>query len=225
MLASASSRRRPAYASQAGIRTTGVDPEHPRIRALAELSCRVHELDRPFSSSLWTAASLALPARYALDTARRGITVAARALMRRRPDLVIVAQGANFDGAHLARLSQRLRLAYVLISQKASELQWRPANWVRAYLAEVFASARLALFVSEHNRRLTEEQISGCASPTRRSCATSCWPVGTARRRRRRTGDAMSPNGRTFAALRYTRGQRQRRGRKHEPDIAEPVWR
>lgn len=137
---------------------TCVDPEHPRIRALAALSCRVRELDRPSPSGMWAAASLALPARYALDAARRQIAVAARVLMLRRPDLVIVAQGANFDGAHLARLCRRLRLPYVLISQKASELQW-PADWVRTYLAAVFAAARLALFVSEHNRRLTEEQI------------------------------------------------------------------
>jgi glycosyltransferase involved in cell wall biosynthesis len=137
---------------------TGVDPEHPRIRGLAGLACRVRELDRPASSRIWGAAGVLLPARYALDALRRQIVVAARVLMTRRPDLVVVSQGANFDGAHLARLCRRMRVPYVVISQKASELQW-PADWVRAYLADVFVGAQLALFVSEHNRRLTEEQI------------------------------------------------------------------
>jgi glycosyltransferase involved in cell wall biosynthesis len=137
---------------------TCVDPEHPRIRALGDRACRVRELDRPSPSRAWAAASLALPRRYALDAARRQIAVAAHALMTRRPDLVVVAQGASFDGAHLATLCRRLRLAYVVISQKATELHW-PPDFVRAYLADALGGARLALFVSEHNRRLTEEQI------------------------------------------------------------------
>ena len=137
---------------------TCVDAQHPRIRALAQRGCRVHELDRPSPSRAWPAASLVLPARYALDASRRQIVVAARTLMTRRPDLVVVAQGANFDGAHLATLCRRLRLAYVVICQKASELHW-PPDFIRGYLAAALGAARLTLFVSEHNRRLTEEQI------------------------------------------------------------------
>ena len=45
-----------------------------------------------------------------------------------------------------------------MIAQKASELHW-PADWTRPFLQRVFGGARRCVFVSEHNRRLTEQQI------------------------------------------------------------------
>ena len=137
---------------------TGLAPEHPRIRRLRELSCQVCELDRDASRRSWAAASLLMPARYTLDADRRRVVVAARALVARRPALVVISQGQNFDGAPLALLCRRLRVPYVVISQKATELNW-PTDQVRAHHAAALGGARLAVFVSEHNRRLTEDQI------------------------------------------------------------------
>ena len=99
-----------------------------------------------------------MPTRYTLDADRRRVAVAARSLLARRPHLVVVSQGQNFDGAPLAQLCRRLRVPYVVISQKATELNW-PADRARAHHAAGLRGARLAVFVSEHNRRLTEEQI------------------------------------------------------------------
>lgn len=142
---------------------TTVAPDHPKIRALHEQGVVVRELSRPAWQRRWALASLLLPPRFVLDTERRAILVAARRLLLRRPDLVVVAQGANTDGVHLAELCRRLRVPYVIVSQKASELLW-PSDAVGGYLSRVFGRARLTVFVSAHNRDLTEDQI-GLALP------------------------------------------------------------
>ena len=84
--------------------------------------------------------------------------MAALILALRRPDLVVVSQSLTFDGTHFAKVCQRLGLDYVLISNQASELRW-PEDDVRGYYRDAFARARSCIFVSEHNRRLTQEQL------------------------------------------------------------------
>jgi len=53
---------------------------------------------------------------------------------------------------------QTLRLDYMLISHMASELQW-PEDDLRNYYRRVYSGARSCVFISEHNRLLTEEQL------------------------------------------------------------------
>jgi len=76
----------------------------------------------------------------------------------RRPDLVVVSQGGNHDGYFLAEVCRRLRLPYAIVSHKASELYW-PADRQQKTIAAVYRAARACFFVSEHSRRLTEEQL------------------------------------------------------------------
>jgi len=78
--------------------------------------------------------------------------------LSRRPDLVVLSQGGNHDGYFLAEVCRRLRLPYAIVSHKASELYW-PADWQQKTIAAVYSSARACFFVSEHSRRLTEEQL------------------------------------------------------------------
>jgi glycosyltransferase involved in cell wall biosynthesis len=78
-------------------------------------------------------------------------------LARRRPDLVIISQGDNYDGLYLGYLCRKLKIPYTLICQKASDYFW-PEDKLREYKAQVFADAVKCFFVSEHNRRLTEDQ-------------------------------------------------------------------
>jgi glycosyltransferase involved in cell wall biosynthesis len=78
--------------------------------------------------------------------------------LRRRPDLVVISQGGNHDGWLLAGVCRRLACPYVLISQKATDLYWPRDKWLQE-MREIYAHARHAFFVSEHNYRLTEEQI------------------------------------------------------------------
>jgi glycosyltransferase involved in cell wall biosynthesis len=135
---------------------TFVDERHPRIRRLRQLGCPVHDLARGYRLS--AIANLVLPARHELVRERRQMVLVAAAFAIRRPDLVVVSQGQNFDGAHLALLCAWMRIPYIVVSQKATEHHW-PIDWARPHAARVFRSARHAVFVSEHNRALTEEQI------------------------------------------------------------------
>src|SRR6266542_3745013 len=136
---------------------SGVDDSAPRIRRLRELSTRVRDLARfpLMPRRLFTfVRSLSSNATYAHEILRLliGLTLS------RRPDLVVVSQGGNHDGYPLAEVCRRLRVPYAIVSQKASELYW-PADWQQKTIAAVYRSARACFFVSEHNSRLTEEQL------------------------------------------------------------------
>ena len=136
---------------------SGVDESEPRMRQLRAVGCRVHDLARfpLMPRRLFTVVrALSSNAAYGHETLRLLIGLA----MSRRPDLVVVSQGGNHDGFFLAEACRRLRLPFVVVSQKASELYW-PEDWQQKIIAAVYRTARASFFVSEHNRRLTEEQI------------------------------------------------------------------
>ncbi len=132
------------------------------------MGCRVTELMRPATARAGLAASVLFPPPrtperrdHELTTQAIGrgqMMLAASILAVRRPHLVVISQGQNFDGTHFGKACQAMGLDYVLISQKASELNWPPDDF-RSYYRGAFAGARSCVFVSEHNRRLTEEQL------------------------------------------------------------------
>ena len=122
---------------------TFLDESHPTIRRLKSLSCAVRNLR-----------DLPLPRRPLKFTHLLRLAVH---LTARRPDLVVVAQGENYDGLHFARLCRKLKIPYTVICQKASDYFW-PLDKTRGHNREVFEGAAQCFFVSEHNRRLTEEQ-------------------------------------------------------------------
>lgn len=139
-----------------------VGEDEPRIQRLRELSCRIVDLARfPLMPRRLFGAvrSLSSRAAYGHEIVRLLIGLA----FSRRPDLVVVSQGGNHDGYPFAEVCRRLRLPYAILSQKASELYW-PADWQQKTIAAVYRAARACYFVSEHNRRLTEEQL-GFALP------------------------------------------------------------
>lgn len=136
---------------------SGVVEAEPRIRRLRALSCSIHDLDRfPLMPArlFRLVRFLSSSAAYGHEAARLLIGLA----VSRRPDLVVVSQGGNHDGYFLAEVCRRLRLPYALVSHKASELYW-PPDWQMKTIAAVYRAARACFFVSEHNRRLTEEQL------------------------------------------------------------------
>lgn len=123
---------------------TVVDPKHPRIQQLQSVSCAVHELRLP-----------PLP--------RRAVTLAhffslALHLKTRRPNLVIISQGDNYDGLHFGYLCRKLKIPYTLISQKATDHFW-PPDQSRTYRRDTYDAAVRCFFVSRHNQCLTEDQI------------------------------------------------------------------
>src|SRR5258706_8055444 len=136
---------------------SGVDESQPRIRRLRALSSRICDLARfpLMPRRLFTLVrSLSSRAAYAYEAVRLLIGLA----LSRRPDLVLVSQGGNHDGYFLAEVCRRLRLPYAIVSHKASELYW-PADWQQKTIAAVYSSPRACFFVSDNNRRLTEEPL------------------------------------------------------------------
>lgn len=141
---------------------SGVDDSEPRIRRLRALPSRIRDLARfPFMPRrLFTLVRwLSSSAAYGHEAVRLLIGLA----LSRRPDLVVVSQGGNYDGYFLAEVCRRLRLPYAIVSHKATELNW-PADWQLKTIAAVYRAARACFFVCEHTRRLTEEQL-GFALP------------------------------------------------------------
>ncbi len=72
--------------------------------------------------------------------------------------LVLVSQGGNFDGMIYAQACLESNIPYVIVSHKAVDFYWPPSDY-REGMREVWAHAAGCYFVSEHNKRLTEEQF------------------------------------------------------------------
>jgi glycosyltransferase involved in cell wall biosynthesis len=80
------------------------------------------------------------------------------AIKTTQPDLVIVAQGINFDGLIYAHQCLLLKIPYVVIAQKAVDFYW-PYPTDRADMKNTLLQAKTCYFVSNHNKQLTEEQF------------------------------------------------------------------
>jgi glycosyltransferase involved in cell wall biosynthesis len=81
-----------------------------------------------------------------------------RTLRATKPDFALLSQGGNFDGG--LELTKLLRHGgrYAILCQQAGELYW-PVDRSLPHLRAGFRAARFVAFVSEHNWRLTEEQL------------------------------------------------------------------
>jgi glycosyltransferase involved in cell wall biosynthesis len=93
-----------------------------------------------------------------LDIGWQAMRLRASLSLRRRPDLAIISQGGNHDGWPLAAICRHMNIPYVLISHKATDLYWPVDAWLPS-ITRSYESARHCFFVSEHSRRLTEEQL------------------------------------------------------------------
>jgi glycosyltransferase involved in cell wall biosynthesis len=146
------------------------------MRALRERGGRVVEVARMPLVPRRAFSALVL---YAAPLARLVQKLRLRAAAARaRPDLVVISQGTNVDGFVLAGVIRRLRLPYVIIAHKATDQRW-PSDADRPTMRDAYTSAIAAYFVSEHNRRLTEEQIGVTldnASIVRNPFAVPCAP-------------------------------------------------
>lgn len=72
--------------------------------------------------------------------------------------LVLVSQGGNFDGLIYGQACMERGIPYVIVSQKAVDFYWPPSIF-RKEMRKVLVNARQCYFVSQHNKRLTEEQF------------------------------------------------------------------
>lgn len=127
----------------------------PTVRSLVAAGCQVIDLRgrravprkvRSLASMIWSL-SRRLMERRILAGFRAG-----------RPALAVISQGLNYDGWWMGAVCRREGVPYVIVSHKASDLYW-PPDGVREELCGVYRAAHAALFVSDHNRQLTEEQL------------------------------------------------------------------
>jgi glycosyltransferase involved in cell wall biosynthesis len=140
----------------------GIDNGQPRIRRLRELRCRMHDLARvPFLPRKLYAfiARIAHRFTYACQIVRLRIGLSFTYVA----DLIILSQGGNSDGVYFGNIIRGRKQPYVVIVQKASDLYW-PSDPQLEALRAIYGEARACFFVSDHNRRLTEEQL-GIALP------------------------------------------------------------
>ena len=131
-----------------------LDERLPVMRRLRALGCRVRDLT---GGRLLYRYRRIRRAAFPLIKMRRLLDTHL-ALTFGRPDLVIISQGGNFDGWRSALACRRRKIPYVLISQKAAEEYW-PSDPHRSFIREAHTAAVASYFVSDHNRRVTEEQI------------------------------------------------------------------
>ncbi|MBX0292442.1 glycosyltransferase [Hymenobacter sp. HSC-4F20] len=75
-----------------------------------------------------------------------------------KPHVVVVSQGANYDGILFADVCRQLRIPYALVAQKATNSR-APYAVERAQVQEVYRKARRSYFVSQHNLELTQLQL------------------------------------------------------------------
>lgn len=75
-----------------------------------------------------------------------------------QPQLVLISQGVNFDGLHYAYVSMEAGVPYALVSHKAVDFYWPQDHGHREAIRSIFRNASHCFFVSQHNKRLTEEQ-------------------------------------------------------------------
>jgi glycosyltransferase involved in cell wall biosynthesis len=83
-------------------------------------------------------------------------------LRRRSPHLVVICQGQAYDACFpfsLPEVCRFARIPYVLVCQKASELEW-PSDGLRDLLRRCYERAAGSFFVSIHNRRTVELQLA-----------------------------------------------------------------
>jgi glycosyltransferase involved in cell wall biosynthesis len=138
-----------------------VDRSAARVRRLRALGCPVRDLSRP----VWLPAAVTEFIGHISphSVVASHFAAVALSLATSRPDLVVISQGGNLDGLFMAGICRRLKKPYVLISQKAGYPYW-PSDSALPELRAIYEDARACYFVSEHNRRLTEEQL-GVALP------------------------------------------------------------
>jgi glycosyltransferase involved in cell wall biosynthesis len=133
---------------------TNIDRTEPRIRRLIELHCRLSDLQQLRRLARFPRL---LRAFAPVITAQRLAQVSLEVKLF-KPELVVISQGMNFDGLQYANVCRKLKQPYVLLAQKAGDVYW-PADGLRKRMRAVYRAAKACYFVSEHNLRLTEEQL------------------------------------------------------------------
>lgn len=137
---------------------TNVDYQHTRIQLLESSGCSVSDLVKMRFPVPVRLVNRFLPYPFYYTEHKSRSIMLARQLKIFQPDLIVISQGENFDGIWYAEMCRTRGFPYALISQKVVEHQW-PLDALRPVMQEVYKSAVKAFFVSNHNQKITENQI------------------------------------------------------------------
>lgn len=151
-----------------------IDEDHPKIAALIQqgvtflATYRKRSLIVRAFRKVYSKLTQRMRNRHGLDKygfSRSDETVTFKKYLKAYPvKLVLVSQGINFQGLGYAHACMENNIPYVIVSHKAVDFYWPPADY-REGMRAVLENARQCYFVSEHNKRLTEEQF-GIRLPT-----------------------------------------------------------
>lgn len=133
-----------------------IDPSAPAIKALREAGVKLVDFARiwPLPDRIRDlAAWFARPALIGWQLLRLTLF-----LWRFRPGLIVLSQGGSWDGFYMHFVLKRFSVPYALICQKASDHYW-PPDHLRPTVCDFIEGASHVFFVSEHNRRLLEQQV------------------------------------------------------------------
>lgn len=134
---------------------------HKKWRHLKEVGVKTDHFGvHPLERSLVDAILRFKPRYYRHASFIRNHVLAAR-IRRRRPNLVVIAQGQAYDGCvpiPLPEICEKAGIPYVLICQKAAEIHW-PHDSALTALRKSYRQALHSYFVSDHNRQLVEKQL------------------------------------------------------------------
>ena len=147
---------------QVNILKTVFDAQHPRVQQLQAAGCQVAALRQqlPLPKRML---NRGLPFRRQWSAQAAQLAQVQRHLHQTRPQLVVVAQGSNFDGLVFADACRRARQPFVLLAQKAAEVFFPPWNQ-RQEARLAYQAARHCYFVAQHNLETTQNQL-GIALP------------------------------------------------------------
>jgi len=153
--------------------------EHTKVQALLKAGCRLRTSTLSLVPMFCT--FLKRVFRWNLQAANAFVYHLEQEFHRFRPNLVVISQGQNFDGALPGAACQRQGIPYVLISHKASE--WWPSDDLVQAGVPAYHGARRVFFVSERNLRLTESQLGSSLrnavvvrNPVPACCSLMPWP-------------------------------------------------
>lgn len=137
---------------------TGVDETHPRIIAMVQDGVNVEDYHKYCMSRTRMYINRVLPYRFQFLPWDLRKVILIENLRKTSYDLAIISQGENFDGLNFVDICNEVGIPYVMVSQKASDLNW-PSDSIRGVMQKAYSEALCSYFVAEHNLRLTERQL------------------------------------------------------------------
>ena len=135
-----------------------VNFSHPRIRKLLELGCEITDLTKYLPDLAHRVLTRLLPSHGNRILPFYIKRILANRIKKINPRLIVISQGANFDGLPFFQNISLENYRYVIISQKAIKYLF-PDDLVREFMKRLWQNSQKNYFVSRNNLEITQEQF------------------------------------------------------------------